>query len=182
MKEILKEISSKVEFSKTLHTIADMGVEKLVASAVGATLWDLATIYVLLILLIVVDIFTHCIWEASKLYKKMYDKKIVERCGGLLTYIKYLNHAHKFHGYIDSYLLRDGFWNKVICYFLLIVVGFTADQILKLSHIPEFTCTIFCGILACTEVLSICENLNNAGIAIAGEIRSLVFKRKEGIK
>ena len=182
MEKIVKEILSKVELNKTLHTVADKGIEKLVASAVGATLWDLATIYVLLIVLIVVDIFTHCVYEASKLYKAMYDPKIVAKCGGLLTYIKYLNKAHKFHGYIDSYLLRDGFWNKVICYFLLIVVGFVADQILRLSHIPQFTCMVFCGILACTEVLSICENLNNAGIAIAGEIKALIGKRKESIK
>ena len=172
-----------MEFSKTLHTIADKGVEKLVASAVGATLWDLATIYVLLIVLIVVDIFTHCIYEASKLYKNMYDKKIVERCGGLLTYIKYLNQAHKFHGYIDSYLLRDGFFNKVICYFLLLCVSFVADQILRLSHMPiQFTSTVFCGILTCTEILSICENLNSSGIAIAGEIKALIGKRKDTIK
>ena len=182
MKDILKEMLSKIDLGNTLKSIADKGIEKLVASAVASTLWDLAAIYVLLIVLIVVDIFTHCIYEASKLYKNMYDKKIVDRRGGLLTYVKYLNQAHKFHGYIDSYLLRDGFWNKIICYFLLIVVGFVADQILKLSHIPQFTCTIFCGILACTEVLSICENLNNAGIAIAGEIRNLISKRKEGIK
>lgn len=182
MKEIIKEMISKIDFSNTFKTIADKGIEKLVASAVGATLLDLAVVYMLLICLIVVDIFTHCIYEASKLYKNMYDKKIVEKRGGLLTYIKYLNKAHKFHGYIDSFALRDGFWNKIICYFLLIVVGFVADQILKLSHIPQFTCTIFCGVLACTEVLSICENLNNAGIAIAGEIRSLISKRKEGIK
>lgn len=182
MKDIIKEVISKIDFTNTLKTIADKGAEKLVASAVASTLWDLAAIYALLIVLIVVDIFTHCIFEASKLYKAMYDPKIVARCGGLLTYIKYLNKAHKFHGYIDSYLLRDGFWNKIICYFLLIVVGFVADQILKLSHIPQFTCMIFCGVLSCTEVLSICENLNNAGIAIAGEIRNLVSKRKEGIK
>ena len=182
MKEILKEIFSKIELSKTLQTVADKGLEKLAASAVGATIWDLGTIYVLLILLICIDIFTHCVYEASRLYKAMYDKKIVEMRGGLLTYIKYMNKAHKFHGYINSFLLRDGFWNKVICYFLLIVVGFTADQILRLSHIPQFTCMVFCGVLACTEVLSICENLNNAGIAIAGELRTLVSKRKEGIK
>lgn len=182
MKDILKEVFAKVDLNATFKTIADKGVEKLVASAIGATLFDLAVVYVLLIVLIVVDIFTHCIYEASKLYKNMYDKKIVERCGGLLTYIRYLNQAHKFHGYIDSFLLRDGFWNKVICYFLLIVVGFVADQILRLSHIPQFTCMVFCGILACTEVLSVCENLNNAGIAIAGEIRALISKRKEGIK
>lgn len=182
MKEILKEVFSKVELSKTMQTIADKGLEKLAASAVGATLWELSTIYFLLIVLICIDIFTHCIWEASKLYKKMYDPKIVARCGGLRTYIKYLNQAHKFHGYIDSFLLRDGFWNKAICYFLLLCVSFTADQILRLSHIPQFTSTVFCGILACTETLSICENLNASGIAIAGEIRNLVSKRKEGIK
>lgn len=178
----LHDIFSKIQFGETVKSIADKGVEKLVASAISATLWDLATIYVLLILLIIVDIFTHCIYEASRLYKAMYDKKIVEKRGGLLTYIKYMNKAHKFHGYIDSYALRDGFWNKIICYFLLIIVGFVSDQILRLSHIPQFTCTIFCGILACTEVLSICENLNNAGIAIAGEIRALIGKRKESIK
>ena len=178
----LKEIFGKVELNKTLQGIVENGWEKLLASAVGATLWDLSVIYVLLIVLIIVDIFTHCIYEASRLYKAMYDDKIVQMRGGLLTYIKYLNSAHKHHGYIDSYRLRDGFWNKVICYFLLIVVAFTADQILKLSRMPEFTCTIFCGILACTEVLSICENLNNAGVAIAGEIRALISRRKDAIK
>ena len=182
MKDVFKEIFSKIEWSKTLHTIADKGWEKLVASAAAATLWDLAVIYFLLIILICVDIFTHCIYEASRLYKNMYDKKIVEKRGGLLTYIKYLNTAHKFHGYIDSFALRDGFFNKVICYFLLLCVSFTADQILLLSHIPQFTSTIFCGILACTETLSVCENLNNAGIAIAGELRNLVKGKKEGIK
>ena len=182
MKNIIHEIFSKIELHSTLKSVTDKGLEKLAASAVGATLWDLAVIYVLLMVLIVIDIFTHCIYEASRLYKAMYDKKIVEKRGGLLTYIKYMNAAHKFHGYIDSFALRDGFWNKIICYFLLICVGFTADQILRLSHIPEFTCMIFCGILACTETLSICENLNNAGIALAGEIRALIGKRKEGIK
>ena len=171
-----------MELNKTIQGVVENGWEKLLASAVGATLWDLSVIYVLLIVLIIVDIFTHCVYEASKLYKAMYDKKIVEMRGGLLTYIRYLNSAHKHHGYIDSYRLRDGFLNKVICYFLLIMVAFTADQILKLSRMPEFTCMIFCGILACTEVLSICENLNNAGVAIAGEIRSLIHKRKESIK
>ena len=176
------EIFSKINFGETAKSITDKGIEKVIASALGATIWDLATVYVLLILLIILDILTHCIYEASRLYKNMYDEKIVAKRGGLLTYIKYMNKAHKFHGYIDSFALRDGFWNKAICYYLLIVVGFVADQILRLSHIPQFTCTIFCGILACTEVLSICENLNNAGIAIAGEIRALIGKRKDSIK
>ena len=182
MKEIFKEITAKINFTDTLKTVTDKGIEKFVASAVASTIWDLAIVYVLLIVLIVVDIFTHCVYEASKINKNMYDKKIVEKRGGLLTYIKYLNQAHKFHGYIDSFALRDGFFNKIICYFLLLCVSFTADQILRLSHIPQFTSTIFCGILACTETLSICENLNNAGIAIAGEIRNLVKAKKDEIK
>ena len=75
MKDIFKEMISKIDFTNTAKTIADKGVEKLVASAVASTLWDLAAIYVLLIVLIVVDIFTHCVYEASKLYKNMYSDR-----------------------------------------------------------------------------------------------------------
>jgi len=37
-------------------------------------------------------------------------------------------------------------------------------------------------VLSITEGISICENLDSAGIKIAGEIRSLLQKKKEGIK
>ena len=181
MKDILNDVLSKIKTVDTLKSITDKGLEKLAASAIGATLWDLGTIFFLLLLLEIIDIFTACIYQASLLYRAMYGPEITKKRGSLLTYIKFLPKAHDFR-YIDSFALRDGFWSKTICYFLLILTGFFIDGILGIRHIPQYALTIFCGILACTEGLSVCENLNAAGVSVAGEISGLMKKRKEQIK
>lgn len=181
MKTIIKEVFGKVELGSTIKTVTDKGLEKLAASAVGATMLDLGSMFCLLIVLEIIDIFTACIYQASLLYKAMYGQNIVKKRGTLLTYIRYMCKAHDFR-YIDSFALRDGFWSKTICYFLLILTGFVIDCILGIRHIPQYALTIFCGILACTEGLSICENLNAAGVSVAGEISNLLKKRKEEIK
>lgn len=181
MKDIIKEVLGKVELGSTVKTVTDKGLEKLAASAIGATMLDLGSMFGLLILLEIIDIFTACIYQASLLYKAMYGPEITKKRGSLLTYIRYLWKAHDFR-YIDSFALRDGFWSKTICYFLLILTGFAIDGILGIRHIPQYALTIFCGVLACTEGLSVCENLNAAGVSVAGEISGLLRKRKEGIK
>ena len=182
MKDILKDVFSKIEVSQTLKSVTDKGVEKLAASAVGATLLDIGTIFLLLMLLEIIDIFTACIYQASLLYKATYDKRIVKKRGSLLTYIKYIWQAHHWR-YVDSYALRDGFCSKTIIYSLLLITGFLIDIVLSVSHAPiQPALTIVCCVLSITEGISICENLDSAGIKIAGEIRSLLQKKKEGIK
>ena len=182
MKDILKDVFSKIEVSQTLKSVTDKGVEKLAASAVGATLLDIGTIFLLLMLLEIIDICTACIYQASLLYKATYDKRIVEKRGSLLTYIKYIWQAHHWR-YVDSYALRDGFCSKTIIYSLLLITGFLIDIVLSVSHAPiQPALTIVCCVLSITEGISICENLDSAGIKIAGEIRSLLQKKKEGIK
>ena len=182
MKDILKDVFSKIEVSQTLKSVTDKGVEKLAASAVGATLLDIGTIFLLLMLLEIIDIFTACIYQASLLYKATYDKRIVEKRGSLLTYIRYIWQAHHWR-YVDSYALRDGFCSKTIIYSLLLITGFLIDIVLSVSHAPiQPALTIVCCVLSITEGISICENLDSAGIKIAGEIRELLQKKKEGIK
>ena len=182
MKDILKEVFSKIKVFQTLKSVTDKGVEKLAASAVGATLLDISTIFLLLMLLEIIDIFTACIFQASLLYKATYDKRIVEKRGSLLTYIRYIWQAHHWR-YVDSYALRDGFCSKTIIYSLLLITGFLIDLILKISHSPiQPALVIVCCVLSITEGISICENLDSAGIKIAGEIRGLLKKRKEEIK
>ena len=182
MKDILKEVFSKIEVSQTLKSVTDKGFEKLAASAVGATLLDIGTIFLLLMLLEIIDIFTACIFQASLLYKATYDKRIVEKRGSLLTYIRYIWQAHHWR-FVDSYALRDGFCSKTIIYSLLLITGFLIDLVLKISHSPiQPALVIVCCVLSITEGISICENLDSAGIKIAGEIRGLLQKRKEGIK
>ena len=182
MKDILKDVFSKIEVSQTLKSVTDKGVEKLAASAVGATLLDIGTIFLLLMLLEIIDIFTACIYQASLLYKATYDKRIVEKRGSLLTYIKYIWQAHHWR-YVDSYALRDGFCSKTIIYSLLLITGFLIDLVLKISHSPiQPALVVVCCVLSITEGISICEKLDSAGIKIAGEIRGLLQKRKEEIK
>ena len=181
MKDILNDVLSKIKTVDTLKSITDKGIEKLAASAIGATLWDLGTIFFLLLLLEIIDIFTACIYQSSLLWKKMYDKKIIEKRGNLLNYIKWIWQAHHWR-FIDSFALRDGFCSKTIIYFLLIMTGYIIDSVMMIRHAPQLALTIVCGVLACTEGISICENLDSAGIKIAGELRDMLKKKKEGIK
>ena len=182
MKDILDEVFSKIKTMDTLKTVADKGIEKLVASAVSATLVDIGTIFLLLMLLEIIDIFTACIFQASLLYKATYDKRIVEKRGSLLTYIKYIWQAHHWR-FIDSYVLRDGFYSKTIIYSLLLITGFVIDMVLRISHsLIQPALVIVCCVLSITEGISICENLDSSGVKIGGEIRDLLKKKKEGIK
>jgi len=181
MKNIVKDVFNKVQFTETAKQITDKGFEKLVASAVGATLLDLGTIFGLFIGLEVIDIITRMMAEAAKLYMDTYDEKIVKKRGSLLTYIKMIPSAHRWRR-IDSTALRDGFWSKTIVYFILIFAGFMGDQILRVNHIPPFVLLIFCMILVCTETLSILENLGECGVSSVHDIKALIQKRKDNFK
>ena len=179
--DILREIFSKVNWSSTLKSVTDKGIEKVVASAVGATILDLGTIFALFIGLEVVDIFTRCIAMSAQLWKDMYGESVIKKRGNLMNYIRWMWNAHEWR-YIDSTALRDGFWSKTIVYFILIIVAFVGDTILGINHIPKFCLVIFCGVLVCTELLSILENLGECGVSSVQDLKELIKKRKEGIK
>ena len=179
--DILRYVFSKITWHNTIKEVADKGFEKLTVSAIGATLMDLGTIFSMFIILIVMDILTRCMAMSALLWKNMYGDDVVKKRGNLMNYIRWIWQAHKWR-YIDSSALRDGFWSKVITYFILLVVATCGDQILRVSHIPPFVLIIFCGVLVCTEILSILENLGECGVSSVRDIRSLIQKRKEGIK
>ena len=182
--EIFKEVLGKIKTTETLKSVTDKGLEKLAASAIGATLWDMGTIFLLLMFLIIIDTFTACVYQASLLYKAMYDKKIVDKKGSLITYIKYIWSAHHWR-FVDSGVLRDGFFSKIICYGLLICTGRVIDAVLDASnaHIANahiaIALPVFCLVMACTEGISICENLDSSGVKIGGELRDILKKKKE---
>ena len=181
MKQIFQDVFSKINWQSTIKSITDKGTEKVVASAVGATVLDLGTIFALFIGLEIVDIFTRCMAMSALLWKDMYGEEIVRKRGNLLNYIKWLYQAHRWR-YIDSTALRDGFWSKTIVYFLLIFVGYLGDTILAVKHMPQFVLVVFCGILVCTEVLSILENLGECNVSSVKDLKDIIKKKKESIK
>ena len=179
--KILHEVLSKFELHDTLKAVAEKPLEKLAASAIGATFFDLAAIYALLMFLIILDIFTACIYQSSRLWERMYDPKIVARRGTLLNYIRWIWNAHHWR-FVDSFALRDGFLSKATAYGLLIIGAFGMDLILGIRQVPQYALTVCTGVLSCTEYLSICENLDAAGVKIGGQIRDIIQKRKDNIK
>ena len=179
MKDILKDVLSKVELSQTIKAIADKGIEKLAISIAGATVLDLFEVFLLLMFLELIDIYTACVYQASLLWQRMYDKKIVERHGNLINYTRWIWSAHHWR-FVDSSILKDGFLSKSITYGLLICTGQAIDTILAIRHTPPVALTIFCLVMACTEGLSICENLDSAGIKIGGNSVNFYRKRRRG--
>lgn len=180
MKEIISEVISKINMSKVLHSVMEKGLEKLAVSIAGATVLDLFEVFLLLMFLELIDIYTACVFQASLLWQRMYDKKIVERHGNLMNYTRWIWNAHHWR-FVDSSILKDGFLSKSITYGLLICTGQAIDTILTIRHTPPVALTIFCLVMACTEGLSICENLDSAGIKIGGELRDVLKKKKEGM-
>ena len=179
--DILKEVFSKINWHSTIRSVTDKGIEKVVASAVGATILDLGTIFLLFIGLEIVDIFTRLMAISRKYWVNTYGEEFTKKHGSLLSYIRWIPDSHRFR-YISSTQMRDGFWSKTIVYFILIFVGFLGDTILSIKHMPQFVLVIFCGILVCTETLSILENLGECGVSSVEDLKTLIQKKKESIK
>ena len=179
--DIIKDVFAKITWHDTLKSVTDKGVEKMVASAVGATVLDLGTIFLLFVGLEIVDIFTRLMAISRKYWENTYGAELTKQRGSLLSYIRWIPDSHRFR-YINSTQMRDGFWSKTIVYFILIFVGFLGDTILSIKHMPQFVLVIFCGILVCTETLSILENLGECGVSSVEDIKNLIRKRKDSIK
>ena len=83
MKEIIKEVISKIGFTETLKAIIDKGFEKVAVSAVAATIWDIGTIFAVFVFLAIVDIFTRLVACAYHLWEKSYGVEFTKQQGGI---------------------------------------------------------------------------------------------------
>lgn len=177
MKTILQDILSKINWTHTIKSITDKGLEKLAVSALGASLWDLATIFGVFVFLSVIDILTRLIACSCQLWKNTYGEEFTKKYGNLWQYLLWIPNAHGWR-YVNSMALRTGAVSKLLTYMLLLICARACDTILPVS----FMLTLITSLLACTEMLSVCENLSESGISVATEIKNLVYKRKEQIK
>lgn len=177
MKEITQEILSKINISKVIHSVMEKGFEKLAISAIGATLCDIATIFAVFVFLSIVDIATRLIACSYHLWKNMYGEEFTNKYGNLYLYILWIPSSRRWR-YVNSMSLRTGAVSKWITYMLLILCASACDSVLPV----KFMLVLITSLLACTEMLSVCENLSEANISVAKEIKSLVKNRKEQIK
>ncbi len=86
--------------------------------------------------------------------------------------------AARSEGLISSEVMKHRFIGKLIVYILCVLAAVLVDVCMIALHQPSWAVPLVAGYLVVTELLSICENLSDAGIETVGELALIVKKRR----
>ena len=149
----------------------DNFVIKIIGSSVAIMLVYHSMLCALFSIVVCLDLYTR--WIAlTKKYLESEDKE-----SSLFDCVKSMNIARK-AGFINSYMMRKCFVSKMLTYFIAVFGAFIVDVILtKIGTKPMMVTTVL-GYLATTEMLSVIENLDEAGVAMAVSYTHLTLPTK----
>lgn len=160
-----------VEIQKNFNSLMDNFVIKIIGSSVVIMLVYHSMLCALFAIVVCLDLYTR--WIAlTKKYLESEDKE-----SSLLDCIKSMNTARK-AGFINSYMMRKCFVSKMLTYFIAVFGAFIVDTILVKIGTKPMMVTTALGYLATTEMLSVVENLDEAGVAMVHDLVE-ILKGKE---
>lgn len=152
-----------VEIQKNFNSLMDNFVIKIIGSSVVIMLVYHSMLCALFAIVVCLDLYTR--WIAlTKKYLESEDKE-----SSLLDCVKSMNIARK-AGYINSYMMRKCFVSKMLTYFIAVFGAFIVDVILTKIGTKPMMVTTALGYLATTEMLSVVENLDEAGVAMMHDL------------
>lgn len=130
--------------------------------------FELLTLFVLLI---VIDL-------ATKWIELSYNNiKTEDYEPGIIDSIRAIPAAHR-AGIISSRVMKTQFCGKIIVYCTIVIAGSIVDDITIHVHMGGLVMPLCVSYLAASELLSIIENLNDAGVsAVAGLVRMVKERR-----
>lgn len=145
---------------------------KSIAAAILAILLHKhAVLFIAFSALVFIDCFTR--WMSLS-YKRLQGMgqtpSVMQIIGGI--------EAARAEGLISSEVMKHRFVGKLIVYILCVLAAVLVDVCMIALHQPPWAVPLVSGYLVVTELLSICENLNDAGIEAVGEIAALVKRRR----
>ena len=145
---------------------------KSIAAAILAILLHKhAVLFIAFSALVFIDCFTR--WMSLS-YKRLQGMgqtpSVMQIIGGI--------EAARAEGLISSEVMKHRFVGKLIVYILCVLAAVLVDLCMIALHQPPWAVPLVAGYLVVTELLSICENLNDAGIEAVGEIAALVKRRR----
>lgn len=145
---------------------------KSIAAAILAILLHKhAVLFIAFSALVFIDCFTR--WMSLS-YKRLQGMgqtpSVMQIVGGI--------EAARAEGLISSEVMKHRFVGKLIVYILCVLAAVLVDVCMIALHQPPWAVPLVAGYLVVTELLSICENLNDAGIEAVGEIAALVKRRR----
>lgn len=145
---------------------------KSIAAAILAILLHKhAVLFIAFSALVFIDCFTR--WMSLS-YKRLQGMgqtpSVMQIIGGI--------EAARAEGLISSEVMKHRFVGKLTVYILCVLAAVLVDVCMIALHQPPWAVPLVAGYLVVTELLSICENLNDAGIEAVGEIAALVKRRR----
>lgn len=161
-----------IEIQKNFNSLMDNFILKIIGSGVVIMLVYHSMLCALFTVMVCLDLYTR--WIAlTKKYLESEDKE-----SSLLDCVKSMNTARK-AGFINSYMMRKCFVSKMLTYFIAVFGAFIVDVILTKIGTKPMMATTALGYLATTELLSVVENLDEAGVAMVHDlVEILKGKRK----
>lgn len=155
----------------TFRNLANDMVIKLLASSIIAALCYHAILFAVFALVVFLDLFTR--WLAIS------HRRLIENHadGSLISSIKGIPEAHRV-GLISSYVMRKTFFSKMITYLLLIFSASLVDYMICKSGGNAIASSVVITYLAMTELLSVVENLDEAGVSAMHDLIQTIRDRR----
>ncbi len=156
--------------SQTAARLTDQWAFKLVASwIIGIELHlGLFSIFAILVML---DLFTR--WIAIS-YKRLDGAGLPD---DLYSSIRGIPEAHR-EGLISSCVMRRQFWSKMATYMILVLAAILVDNGLILLGRSPMATTLIITYLSMTELLSMVENLDEAGVSALHQLTDILRGRR----
>lgn len=85
-------------------------------------------------------------------------------------------------GYIKSEPMKHRFLGKILVYFFVVFAGGLADYIMTVMEKPTWAVLLLVGYLSITEMISIMENLQDAGVEEAEKLHEILEKKRDTLK
>ncbi len=155
------------------HTLYQgFSYKSIMAAILAVLLHKHAVLFLAFTALVFLDCFTR--WMSLS-YKRLQNTGLLQpSVMQIIVGIK----AARSEGLISSEVMKHRFVGKVVVYILCVLAAVLVDVAMLALQQPAWAVPLVAGYLVVTELLSICENLNEAGIeAVAGLIEAI--KRKK---
>ncbi len=168
-------------FSSAKGTAANLGnngaVKFVGASIVGAACSMHGQLLLAFVGLIIIDLVTKWIALSKEYLTKRKRKKNVTLWQCVVNIP-----AARSAGYIKSEAMKHRFLGKIIVYLLVVFAGALADNIMMTMGKPQWAVVLLVGYLSVTELISILENLQDAGVEEAGQLHDIIEKKRDALK
>ena len=159
------------DIANTLKNLTHDMVLKLLASSILVALFYHAVLFAMFGAMVFLDLFSR--WLAlSHQYLATHNQEAT-----LIDCFLGIKKAHQ-AGLISSYVMRKTFFSKMVTYLVLIIGASIVDYMIKGSGGSVMAVSLVITYLSMTELLSIVENLDEAGVSAMHDLIDLIKGRR----